>query len=84
VIREGDTVNVRCSDCGSKDVVISEQFNVYDQYVVKAGRVVEICGCVMPQATGALRADCCRCGKEWRMRRSIHGLANTTTGGKDG
>lgn len=68
----GSPINSRCPDCGSKDLLLFEEFTVYDTIELVAGRVVDRTCPGLPEPTGRWSAECRRstCGHRWQLRRS--------------
>jgi len=66
----GESVDAKCSPCGSRNIQISEEFVGNDQYELRRGKVIEISAADSFGATGRTFGKCRQCGHTWQFRKS--------------
>lgn len=80
----GEPVSVRCTQCGSSHVRITEEFAGHDLYELKRGKVIVLTTMTALKRTGRSWGSCRRCSHSWQFRKdplaSTEGKAQSTQG----
>ena len=71
-MNRGDPIPTRCPKCGGHDLVLLEEFVVYDVVHVQGGRLDDRSVADYPSLTGVVLGECERknCKHRWRLRKS--------------
>jgi len=65
----GEPVRVRCTQCGSSHVRITEEFAGNDLYELERGKVIVLTTIKALNRTGRSWGSCRRCSHSWQFRK---------------